>query len=1360
MTNDEAREDNSAVEQPKSEVEPFVVGIGASAGGLEAFTILLSYLPENSGMAFILVQHLDPHHQSSLAEILSAQTAVPVIQVETGVELKVNRAYIIPPNTMMRVDGMKLVLEPRPAGPEGLHPIDVLFTSLAKAFGPRAIGVVLSGAATDGTLGLQRIKAQGGITFAQDQTAKFESMPRSAIAAGVVDFILPPKRIAEELLAISQPSLRDAGIGPEWFGDGTALQRLLTILRQQTGVDFTQYKQPTIIRRVTRRVTLRKAESVEAYLEIVNKEPAEAKALFDDLLINVTEFFRDPEVFDTAQNTAFRSLVGESKRPRTIRVWIPACSSGEEVYSMAIALMEFFEAQNLNWPIQIFGTDVSELAVNKARHGIYREDATGNLSPQRLQRFFVRNENVYQISRQIREMCIFSRHNVANDPPLSRMDLISCRNVLIYFSQTLQKRIVKTFAYALAPNGILILGSSEALGGLHEYFQTIDEQHKIYCRNSLRVPFSLEHAAPDFDYSINALIQSKSPLDPEFRSSIISSFAKREEALSEEDLSSRPPASLEQELVSTRDYLQSVIEELRSTNEEAQSANEELQSTNEELQTSKEELQSSNEELNTVNAEMQSRHTELAQANDDLTNLLGSMNMPIVMTGRDLRVRRFTAATERVLRLISTDVGRPITDLKPQIDIANLDDILRRVLDTLEPYEHEVRDADGRIYLLRVRPYRTLDNRIDGTVLQLLDVTDLKKSLEEAREARSYAEAIVNTVREPLIILSPTFNIENANRAFFHWLSVSSADTLGRSIFELARGQFDMPPVRHLLDQLIHSSSPVADVEIEYQTETTDRRNLLLNARRLSTSDQKLILMAFEDITERKRAAEARYRRLFESAWDGILLVDANSGDILDLNPFTERLFGYGRAELIGRKVWYAGPMRNLPTTRSTVEQIRDKGVIRFDELNLAAKDGHDIQAEVIANIYQEGERRVIQFNIRDVTERRRFERKLQETQKLEGLGLLAGGIAHDFNNLLTGIMGNASLAYMDIPPDHPARLNIREVIQAGERAAFLTRQMLAYAGKGRFVMETLDLGDLVREISTLVRTSIPKTVEVKLDLSPDLPPIEADPAQLQQVVMNLVINAAEAIGDNPAGKVEVRTSLRQLNQAEGEEFFGPGPTRSEAYLQLEVADNGSGMDEETKARIFDPFLYDKIHRVAALVWLLFRALSSRHGGALRVYSTPGHGTTFLILLVAHRRPVVQVAQNLRRTPDIPAGSVALIVDDEDVVRNLASEILARQGMKILVAENGQEGVDMFRQHHRLISIVILDLTMPVMSGEEALTQMKAIDANIPVILSSGFDESEAAQKFVTLKPAGFLQKPYTSDRLTRAVSVGLSRMG
>ena len=1477
MDNDNGDPGTDASQNPSESAKPahedlIVVGVGASAGGLEAFSELLKHLPLTTGMAFVLVQHLDPHHQSILSELLAAQTSLRVLQVQNETRIQPDCVYVIPPNNLMQIrDGM-LTLQARPAVPEMFKPIDAFFRSLAHEYHSNAVGVVLSGTATDGTLGLKAIKAEGGITFAQNQTAKFDSMPRSAIAAGVVDFVLPPRRIAEELAAISLRTTRLNGAESTLMENGMTMHRLLLVLRNNTGVDFTQYKQPTIMRRLNRRMVLRKIETLEQYLDLLKKDSEEAKALFDDLLINVTDFFRDPEVFETAKRVAFPAAVRERKSSGALRGWIPGCSTGEEVYSMVIALVEFLESQNLDCKIQMFGTDVSETTIEKARAGVYSSGAVSSVSPERLRRYFVRTESGYQISSTIREMCVFSRHNVAKDPPLSRMDVISCRNLLIYLSPSLQRRIVATFGYALQPAGCLILGSSETLGNLSEYFQALDEKQKIYRKkeNLPREVFQLldtggetlqarlpppqpeRQAGPpgpsrQLQRAVNQIVLSRfgpvgvvvdeslkiteyrgdvtqylvtpstqpdadlmSVLQPHLRAPIGTALeqARRTEVAVVAEIPTEgsapftvtvvpislagvaphylillgrssetvglkeipPPvapvdnvafasiedenAHLKQELKSSREYLQSVIEELRSANEEAQSSNEELQSTNEEMQTSKEELQSSNEELNTINAEMQSRNAELKQLTDDLVNLLGSMNVPIVMTGSDLRIRRFTPLAEKTLRLIATDVGRPIADLKPRINVPDLEEILRRVLDTLQPYEQEVQDREGRSYLMRVRPYRTADNRIDGTVLQLLDVTDLKRSLEEVKYARDYAEAIVNTVREPLVVLNEKQAIQIANKAFYDALEQPPGTTLGKNIFDVGRSRFDLPQIRTVFQRLGQGEQEVNDVEIEHRPDNGAPRTLLVNARRLRAPDQnQLFLMAFEDITERKRAAEARYRRLFESARDGIVLVDAETGELFDLNPFTERLLGYRREELVGTKVWELEPLRDVPRIRAAIAQIRERGVLRFEDLTLQTKDCREVQVEMVANVYKEGRRSAIQFNLRDVGERKKFEHELQETQRLESLGLLAGGIAHDFNNLLTGIMGFASLALSEITADQPGRGYLRQIVEASERAAFLTRQMLAYAGRGRFVSATIDLGEFIREISALLRTSIPRSVELNLDLAPQLPPVEVDPSQIQQVIMNLIINGAEAIGEGAPGRVIIRTSVRELDARQAAEFFQGEPAEPGTYVQLEVIDNGAGMDEATRARIFDPFFTTKfVGRGLGLAAV--QGIVKGHRGVIRVQSAPGKGTSFLILLPAsHRKSAAPQAAEEPDARSLPSGLVALVIDDEPTVRSLAQGVLSRAGIKVMTAENGAVGIDLFREHNPIISVVILDLQMPVMGGEEALKRLREINPRIPVILSSGFDESEAQRRFSSLSPARFLQKPYTAERLAAAVA-------
>ena len=1438
-----------------------VVGIGASAGGLEAFTQLLKNLPPDTGMGFVLVQHLDPHHESILAELLAVHTEMPVSQATQGTKVEPNRVYIIPPNTAMAIQKGMLRLTLRSNERVRHLPIDYFLCSLAEDQKGRAFGVILSGSASDGTVGLKAIKAVGGITFAQDSTAQFESMPRSAVAASAVDFILPPDAIARELAGIARHSYLDPASPDVPVDDGPVLLAILALLRDVKGADFTHYKRPTITRRLARRMALRQKNDAESYLNLLGQDPGELSALLDDLLINVTEFFRDPDTFEILAKSVFPAILKDRKPENTIRIWVAGCSTGEEVYSIAICLLEYLDHSGLSFPIQIFGTDISDRAIDHARQGKYAETINSVVSPERLTRFYVRlDDGRYQIARSIRDLCLFSRHDLTQDPPLSRMDLISCRNVLIYLGSILQRRVISTFSYALQPTGCLMLGNSESLGSLTEHFVALDLDHKIYTRN-LRVAqlgsafgsqhsphFTARQSAPlkkddvvaildreadrqiSEDYGPGSLLLDASYQVIKFRGNVGNYIApstgtasldvfkliredlvvslrqviteaartnrvarkehasvKLEDRVDKINLVARPISKLSpelyflvsfeetaqqgsreanqmgqttlvgstdlaDELASTRVYLQSLIEDLRTVNEEAQSANEELQSTNEELQTAKEELQSSNEELTTTNAEMKSRNAELGLVNNDLLNLLSSMQVPVVMLNKDLRIRRFTPLAEQALNLIPTDVGRPISDLKPRINVPDLEQLLAKVIYSLQAMEQEVQDQEGRWYSMRINPYRTADNRVEGAVMQLLDIDELKQTVEAAEHARIYSETIFETVREPLVVLDSELQVKTANQSFFDTFTTSAENTLSQSIFELANRQWDSPNVRRLLEEIRASGqTQLQDVEIEHQLGPEGFRTFQLNARLLKRQDgMGQILLALEDVTDRKRAAEAKYRRLFETAKDGILIIDAASGKITDANAFVLDLSGYRREELIGSRFWAKGPLANLPKGREALNRLLTEESVRFPDVPLKAKGGQNIEVEAIGNVYSEGTKQVIQFNIRDITERKHFERQLRQTAKLESLGLLAGGVAHDFNNLLTSIMGHASLLLEAAPFSSPDREQLREILKASQRAADLTRQMLAYAGKGRYVIKLVDLSEMVEEISALVKSSIPKAVDVELKLAKGLPQIKADSAQMQQLVMNLVINAAEAIGEGHVGVVRVTTSQQQFDDEFIKLYYSADGLKPGTYVILEVSDTGSGMDEATKAKIFDPFFTTKFTgRGLGLSAAL--GIVRGHEGAIRLYSVPGRGTTFRVLFPASlSRETTQLSEI--KAVDLHGTGLVLVVDDEEMVQRVAVAALLRHGYKVLTAPNGAIAVQIVRERGAELALIVLDLMMPVMGGEEALAHIQESHPEIPVILSSGYDYGQTEGLSGETRLAGFIQKPYTAQQLLEIV--------
>jgi two-component system CheB/CheR fusion protein len=858
---------SQAKSKPAPQNDFLIVAIGASAGGIEAFTDLMSTLPPDTGMAFVLIQHLDPNHRSLLTELISKKTSMSAKEVTNGMAIEPDHVYVIPPNATMSVSNHTLQIGPREESRVAQMPIDHFMRALAEDQGNRAIGVILSGTGSDGTLGMAEIQSQGGVTFAQDNaSSKYDGMPRSAVAAGFVDYVLPPKGIARELARISRHPYvaKDhksaaADPGPS---DNTALNMIFAVLRKKTGVDFTHYRQTTIMRRIQRRMVVHRIEKLDEYVKYIHTNPAEIESLYKDVLINVTSFFRNVRVFDSLKSLVLPNIIKNRAPGAGIRVWTPGCASGEETYSIAIALLEVMGDKAAQIPVQFFGTDVSETSIVTARGGFYPDNIQADVSVERLRRFFTKVEGGYRISKSIRDVCVFAQHNLLNDPPFSQMDLICCRNVLIYLEPVLQGKVISLFHYAIRPRGYLVLGTSEGLGSSTNLFAAEDRVHKIFSKKTSTsrqpiafalnqssdrmeyapIPPSAKQPDPAWNYSeaqkefdrklltqyspatvfineeleiihtrgnvdrylklspgrasLSILKMAREGLLLDLRNSIgkakkehtpvhkqgirikngsanvdanpepqhkadssrLVSFdvvpisigsmnesyfmvmfqdvltdsssastgrhARHETA---SQVSSRGIAKLEKELAATKEYLQSVIEtqeatneELQSANEEILSSNEELQSTNEELETAKEELQSANEELSTVNDELRSRNTEVTQANNDLTNLFGSIDVAVLMIGSDFTIRRFTQQAQKFLGLIPGDVGRPFLNINPPIEIPGFQAMVLQVISNRQPVDKEIKDQAGNRYQLRILPYRTFENKIDGAVITIV----------------------------------------------------------------------------------------------------------------------------------------------------------------------------------------------------------------------------------------------------------------------------------------------------------------------------------------------------------------------------------------------------------------------------------------------------------------------------------------------------------------------------------------------------------------------------------------------------------------------------------------------------------------
>jgi two-component system, chemotaxis family, CheB/CheR fusion protein len=952
----------------------YVVGIGSSAGGLDALERFFGNMSESSGMAFIVVSHLDPNHVSIMPELIQKSTKMKLFQAEDGMLVEPNHVYVAPANRDLAIlHGTIQLIEPPEAHGFRL-PIDFFFKSLSADLGEKAICIILSGMASDGTAGLKAVKSELGMVMVQDPiSAKFDGMPSSAIKTGLVDYILPPEEMPDQLMNYTSQKVKgvllDKAITDGKIPD--AFQKIFILLRTHTNHDFSLYKQNTIYRRVERRMNISQLDNLPNYIRLLQENPAEIESLFKELLIGVTNFFRDPESFEKLKNV-LSELVKSKPDNGRIRIWVPGCSTGEEAYSVAILLRECMDEAKKYSNVQIFATDIDSNAIEKARIGSFL-GIESDVSKERLNRFFTSEGNLFHIRKEIREMLVFAPQSVIKDPPFTKLDLISCRNLLIYLNTELQKKIIPLFHYSLLPNGILFLGSSETIGGFVDLFSMADKKWKIYKRRD-----SIYSAQPLIEFPISRsvgktyetimkknevknitqlaekiILQSYSPncviitengnivyihgktgkyLELTHGEAKLNIYEMAREGLQQElpalirkvlsskksltaegikvksngstqliNLTVKPikeptemPGSLlivfeevlpqkkvssskiihyekksekiikelEHELKSTKENLRSTVEELetsneelKSTSEEMQSTNEEMQSSNEELETSKEELQSLNEELVMVNTELQNKNDELSVINNDMKNLLDSIDIPTIFLDNNLLIKRFTFHATKVVNLIPSDIGRPINHIATNLKYEKFIEDAKEVLRTLVYKEIELQTNDGIWYQMRILPYRTTSNIIDGIVITFSHIHHIKTAYEEIHKlnqdiqlAREYSDNIIDTVRDSLLILDKDLKVLSANRSFYKLFNTVSEKTVGKYIYELDDKKWAIPQLRKLLEQILPQHNYFEDYEVDYNSVNAGEKKLLLNAREIFQGDKEsqLILLAIQ----------------------------------------------------------------------------------------------------------------------------------------------------------------------------------------------------------------------------------------------------------------------------------------------------------------------------------------------------------------------------------------------------------------------------------------------------------------------------------------------------------------------------------
>ena len=1374
MKRHQRERDASATTTPSAQFP--IVGVGASAGGLEVFVELLRQLPWETGMGFVLIQHLDPTHPSLLHEVLARSTRFPVHEIQDGMRVEPDHVYVIPPDADIGILKGTLTRVPRPTDAHRPHlPINFFFEALAADRAGQAIGVVLSGTGSDGAEGLRAIKAGGGVTFVQDPaSAKFDGMPRAAVAAGAADFVLPIPELAGELQRIGHhPFVRSTDPGQTALAgpsDAGELEKALVLLRGTVGVDFSEYKLTSIRRRVARRMAMHRLTTLREYVQLLRDDRTEASALFEDIFIHVTSFFRDADAYERLALYVFPEILRQKRDGGTIRIWSAGCSTGEEAYSLVICLLEFLARENASdVPIQLFGTDVAERAIDVARAGVYADDAVRQIGAERVARFFTRlDSGGYRINKSVRERCAFMKHDLARDPPFSKLDLVSCRNVLIYFGAELQKRVLGAFHFALNYPGYLLLGHAEGVPDGAKLFTIVDREAKIFARiagkSTLQItpardmaPVARPSAEPSarattFD-QLMRLIERRlldqyappgvvingrmeilhfrgrtgpylepSPGEPQHdllkmarpgliadlriaiaqaqqdtttvrRSGVrvdqngatricdvvvipVSSSSDSREPLfavlfEEPRLASGPVdshepspmiaageprdadgrvAKLETDLGATKAYLQSIIDEhqrtndeLLAANEELVSANEELQSLNEELETAKEELQSTNEELSTLNEEAQTRNAELDAANSDLLNILGSVEVPIVIVDAARKIRRFTPKARPILNLLPTDVGRPIDDIKPTISIDGLDQKIAEVIDTVATHEEEVRGRNGTWYRLQIRPYTTIEKKIDGAVISVIDIDVLKRALGAAEWARDYARATVAAVAMPLVVLDLRHDVVSVNAAFRDHFRAGKVEIEGRSLYALLGGMLDLPELRSAIARALDAGESFGGLEREREVPALGTRVLSMAGRAVPVpGGEKLVLLAVEDVTERQ-GAELERQRLLKLA----------------------------------------------EAAKASAEQAN------------RAKD------QFLATLSHE------------------------LRTPLSTMGMQAHLLSH-------------------------AKLDDAKVRRAGEaieRATNAQAQLIGdlldvsriAAGKLRMELQVVQLPAIVRAAVEVVGPiAAGKRIDLELQLEDALPPVSGDPARLQQVVLNLMTNALKFTPDG--GRV-----IASVDRVDGRG-------------RIRVRDTGIGIDPDFLPHVFERFSQEnrgitRTHGGLGLGLGIVRYLVEAHGGTVEVESEgKGKGTTFTVLL-----PLIGARAEVRspegRLPDAAGPNIAnsriLIVEDDVGTREALMTMLGLTGAVVRSAASAAEAMSCFAEFRP--ELLVCDIAMPHEDGYSLLRRIRALGhesgGDVPALALTALGGDDDRRRAVD---AGFqmhMTKPVEVERLVAALS-------
>lgn len=1328
-----------------------IVGIGASAGGIQALKEFFQQVPVDSGIAYVVILHMSPDHDSKLAQVLQTTTSIPVLKVTEKTKIEPDHIYVVSPNQhLIMEDGsvlpsINLHMEERRA------PVDIFFRSLAEAYGPNAICVILSGSGANGSMGLKRIKELGGLAYVQNpREAEFSEMPRNAIATELVDEVLPVGEIPAKIIAyrnsigtieiVDEPEKR-----PEQ--QQQALREIFTQLRVRTGNDFSNYKRPTLLRRIERRISVRNLPDISAYAAFVQQNTEEASALLKDLLISVTNFFRDKVAFEAIEKEIVPALLSGKKSDKEIRIWVAGCATGEEAYSLAMLLAEQTTSTIEIPKIQIFATDIDEAAIATAREGLYTFNDTADVSAERLMRFFTSEGEAYRVKREIREMIVFATHNVLKDPPFSHLDLITCRNVLIYLNATAQERVLETFHFALKPGGYLFLGSSESVDGAGDLYATLSREHHIYQAREVStrtypIPQSVPHfqfaraepsrkfeeregrtynqisagelhqklleqyAPPSVvineDYDIlhlsakagsflgfsggeptsNLLKLIRPELRLELRSALYQAvqrqmpieakniiwdengvrqavtihvrpvtkegdtskgfilviFDKNEKEQMPEPVvltSDEPVAKqLEEELIYVREQLKRSVEqheyqkeELKASNEELQAMVEELRSSAEELETSKEELQSINEELRTVNQELKVKIEEIGVTSNNLQNLINSAEVGTIFLDRSFRIRLYTPAILDLFNLIPSDYGRLLSDITHRVDYDNLLQDAYTVLEKLTVVEREVTTTDNRAFMMRVLPYRTSEDRINGVVITFFDITKRKEAEKALQQSEQHLRLLIESARDYAIFTLDTQRIITKwNHGAEMMMGYSEAEIIGKP-GDILFTQEDR--ARQAPEKETKTAEMEGHAENERWHVRKDRSRFWGSGSVSPIRDSEGQLLGFvkimRDLTERKEAEEAlglseeRFRTLAD-AIPQIIWTNDETGKATYFNKRWFEYSGLTYEQSVGPGWEVIVHPDDAPASKERWRKSLEAGELFDTEFRLRRADG-DYRWHLGRNVpLKDDTGKVVGWfgTATDITEQKSFEEELSRqvadrTRELqrsnEDLRQFAHVASHDLKEPVRKITTYYRRIIDEFGEELPrkAKTYLDRIEGASNRLYTMIDGVLAYSKYRNLqqAFQPVDLKETIRQIQTDLEVLV-ETKKAQI-ITSKLPTLIASPILMHQLFYNLILNALKFSKESVPSRIRIAAQKVQQD--------------SQAFWQITVSDNGIGFEPQYNQEIFGAFT--RLHPVdeyegTGLGLALCKKIVERHHGSISALGRENEGATFSILLPAH----------------------------------------------------------------------------------------------------------------------------------------------